>query len=74
MQIKNIPPDVHRVYRRRAAEAGQSLQEYMLGRLIEEARRPTQEEIFARIAQHSGGRLTGEEAARLIREERDERG
>ena len=30
MQIKNIPEDVHRVYRRRAAEAGQSLQEYML--------------------------------------------
>ncbi len=74
MQIKNIPEDVHRVYRRRAAEAGQSLQEYMLGRLIEEARRPTQEELFARIAQRTGGRLSPEDAARIIREEREGRG
>jgi plasmid stability protein len=29
IQIRNVPDDVHRVYRRRAAEAGMSLQEFL---------------------------------------------
>lgn len=71
MQIKNIPPDVHRVYQRRAAEAGQSLQEYMLALLTEQARRPTQAELFARIAERSGGSVTLEDAVEGIREDRE---
>ena len=30
IQIKQVPPDIHRRFRNRAAAAGQSLQQYML--------------------------------------------
>jgi len=73
VQIKNVPDDVHQVLRRRAATAGQSLQEYLLARLTEDARNPTQAEIFERINQHSGGSMSAAWAAKVIREERDER-
>ncbi len=36
IQIKNVPADVHRVLRRRAADEGMSLQEYLLAKLTEE--------------------------------------
>lgn len=49
VQVKNVPDDVHAVLRRRAADAGQSLQEYVLKLLSDEARTPTLEEVFARI-------------------------
>lgn len=71
IQIKNVPEDVHAVYRRRAGAAGQSLQEYMLSSLIEQARRPTIDEALERISHRSGGRLGLAEATRLIREDRD---
>jgi hypothetical protein len=41
VQIKDVPADVHAVLRQRAAAAGQSLQVYLLGRLVADARRPT---------------------------------
>ena len=37
VQIKNVPEQTHAVLRRRAAQANQSLQEYLLARLVEEA-------------------------------------
>lgn len=40
-QVKDVPDDVHAVHRKRAAAAGQSLQEYLLERLVEDARNPT---------------------------------
>ena len=41
IQVKDVPADVHATLRRRAAAAGQSLQEYLLARLTEEATTPT---------------------------------
>lgn len=75
IQVKNVPEDVHRVLRRRAAEAGMSLQEYLLAKLTEDARQPTLEEIFARIGtgERTGGRLSLDEAVRYLHEERDSR-
>jgi plasmid stability protein len=73
VQIKNVPPDVHAVLRRRAAEAGQSLQEYLLAQLAEQARRPTLEEILARAGERAGGAVTFEEATRIVRADRDAR-
>jgi plasmid stability protein len=76
IQIKNVPPDVHRTLRRRAAEAGMSLQEYLLADLTERARQPTLEEIFARIEREEtgGGRdIPISEIVRIIREDRDSR-
>lgn len=73
VQVKNVPDDVHRVLRRRAAEAGQSLQEYLLHQLVTQARQPSLEEVLARIGQHAESDIPFERAAALVREERDAR-
>jgi antitoxin FitA len=74
MQIKNVPPNVHRTMQRRAEEAGQSLQAYMLAQLIEQASKPTLKELFDRIGKEGGnGRVSPSFAAKVIREERDAR-
>ena len=71
VQIKHVPDDVHSVLRRRAADAGQSLQEYLLSRLIEDARTPTLDELLTRAGARAGGSTRLAEGARLIRSERD---
>ncbi len=73
VQIKDVPAATHAVLRARAAAAHQSLQEYLRSRLIEEASRPTLEEILERAGSRSGGSVTLEQAATLIREDRDRR-
>jgi plasmid stability protein len=73
VQVKHVPDDVHRVLRRRAAEAGQSLQEHTLALLVEYARAPTMREIFERARQQSGGGLTLEFAVAAQRADRDSR-
>jgi antitoxin FitA len=73
VQIKNVPADVHRVLRRRAAEAGQSLQEYLLGRLVEDATRPTLDEVLRRAGERGGGSVPLAEAADTVRAARDAR-
>jgi antitoxin FitA len=75
IQIKNVPPDVHRILKSRAAEEGMSLQEYLLAKLTEEARQPTPKEFWERVGQRTGGgSLTLKEAVEYIRAERDARG
>jgi hypothetical protein len=71
VQIKNVPPDVHRVLRRRAITAGQSLQEYLLARLVEEARTPTLEEVLDRAGGRSGGSVPLSFAADALRADRE---
>jgi plasmid stability protein len=73
VQIKDVPEETHAVLRRRAAEAHQSLQEYLRSQLIAQASRPTLEEILARIEHRSGGKVSFDDAVRVIREERDRR-
>lgn len=73
VQIKNVPPDVHAVLRRRAAAAGQSLQEYLLARLTEAARTESVDEVLARVATRSGGSVPYDFAVSVLREERDRR-
>lgn len=51
IQIKHVPESTHAVLSRRAAEAGKSLQEYMLALINEHASRPTMAEAIARIEQ-----------------------
>jgi antitoxin FitA len=74
IQIKNVPPVVHRVLRRRAAEAGMSLQEYLLAKLTEDASQPTLNEFLDRVGQRTGGRMSLKEAVEYIRADRDSRG
>ena len=73
IQVKDVPDDVHATLRRRAAVAGQSLQEYLLARLTEEAAKPTLEELLDRIDTYKGGSVGLEDAARVVRAERDAR-
>ena len=49
VQIKNVPEDVHRTLRTRAAASGQSLQEFLLALLVEEARFEPPDVVFDRI-------------------------
>jgi hypothetical protein len=71
IQIKDVPADVHAVLRDRAAAAHQSLQEYLLSQLIAQARRPTLDEVLDEAARNARVSLTFEEAAALVREDRD---
>ena len=73
IQVKDVPDEVHATLRKRAAAAGQSLQEYLLGHLIAEATTPTVEEVLARAGQRAGGRITTRDAVRAVRAERDSR-
>jgi plasmid stability protein len=50
LQIRDVPDDVHRALKARAAAAGVSLSEYVRGVLERTANRPTPTELAARIA------------------------
>jgi antitoxin FitA len=73
VQIKNVPEDVHRVLRTRAAATGHSLQEYLLARLTEDARQPTLDEVLKRAGDRTGGSVPLADAARSVRAGRDAR-
>ena len=72
LQIRNVPDDVHRTLKSRAALAGMSLSEYALAELRRAAERPTREEILARIASRPKSRLRRSPAA-AVRAERESR-
>jgi hypothetical protein len=71
VQIKSVPEDVHSELRRRAANEGKSLQEYLLGCLVEEARRPLLNDLLERAGQRSGGHVSFRFASEAVREDRD---
>jgi hypothetical protein len=73
VQIKDVPEETHAVLRRRAAAARQSLQEYLRTKLIEEASRPTVDEVLARAGERAGGRLPFKDAVRTVRADRARR-
>lgn len=73
VQIKDVPEQTHAVLRQRAAAAHQSLQEYLRSQLIEQASRPTVDEVLERAAARTGGSLTLKAAARAVRADRDRR-
>src|SRR5260370_204637 len=49
IQIRNVPEDVHRTLKSRAAMKGMSLSEYLLAEVTELAEHPSLEELVARI-------------------------
>lgn len=71
IQVKDVPDDVHATLRRRAALAGQSLQEYLRSRLVEEAHSPTLDEVLERAGERAGGRAGLRAAASAVRADRD---
>ena len=70
IQVKDVPDEVHATLRKRAASAGMSLQEYLLARLVTEARTPTLEEVIERASQRAGGSATFRDAAKAVRADR----
>jgi plasmid stability protein len=70
VQIKDVPEQTHAILRQRAAAAHQSLQEYLRARLIDEASRPTLEEILDRAGGRAGGSVQLKEAVAVVRSER----
>ena len=70
VQIRNMPDDVHRIVKARAAAEGVSLSDYLLRQIEQSARKPTLEEVFARIKRDGPVRL-GEDSATAIRSIRD---
>lgn len=73
VQIKDVPAETHAVLRRRAAAANQSLQEYLRSRLIDEAGRPTVDEVLDRAGGRAGGSVLFRAAARNVQEDRGRR-
>jgi plasmid stability protein len=70
IQIRNVPEDLHRKMKSRAAEAGLSLSDYLLNIVRERGERPTMEEMRARLASRTPV-ITSESSADIIRAERD---
>jgi antitoxin FitA len=71
IQIRNVPDDLHRALKARAAQEGSTLSDYILAELPRLADKPTLEQVLARIRQRSP--VGGPPAAELIRAERDAR-
>ena len=72
IQIRNVPAALHRRLKARAAMAGKSLSDYLLGEIRETAERPTLEELRARLASRSAA-SPPVGPAEAVRAERDSR-
>ena len=72
IQVRNVPDDVHRTLKARAAEAGMSLSDYIKRDLERSAARPTIEEISARIAARGPSKMSPEFIVETLRELRDD--
>ncbi len=73
IQIKDVPAETHAVLRRRAVQAHQSLQEYLLARLIAEASVPTLDEVLDRAGGRAGGSIPLAQAVADLKEDRARR-
>lgn len=58
IQIRNIPDEVYLKYKQRALRSRQSLQEYLLGKLVRDAQQPTLDEILDRAQANAVGSVT----------------
>ncbi|MDQ6796403.1 MAG: hypothetical protein M3011_00020 [Actinomycetota bacterium] len=72
LQIRNVPDDVHRSLKARAAMEGQSLSEFALGELRRSLERPTRWELAARV-QSRERVVVSERSVDAVRAERDTR-
>ena len=71
LQIRDVPDDVHRTLKARAAASGVSLSEYVRTVLARAAARPTPQELMARIEARGPVRLDepSEVSVRRLRDE-----
>jgi plasmid stability protein len=72
VQIRNVPEELHRRLKARAAIEGLSMSDYVLRELRKSLDRPTRQEILERLRALPVRRLP-RSAAEVIRAERDSR-
>ena len=72
VQIRNVPIELHRRLKARAAIEGMSMSDYVLREIGKALDRPTRQEILTRLQARPVRRL-GTSAAQVIRRERDSR-
>ncbi len=72
LQIRNVPNEVHRRLKSRAALVGVSMSDYVLREIERMLSRPTRDEVFARIADLPPMDLDPP-SAEMLREERRRR-
>jgi plasmid stability protein len=71
LQIRNVPDDLHRALKERAAREGTTMSELVLRELPRVAYKPSPEEVMARILRMPP--VGGPSGAELVRESREER-
>lgn len=72
VQIRNVPEELHRQVKARAALAGMSMSEYILQEIKKSLSRPTREELLDRLSRLPEAALEPPPAA-VIRRERERR-
>jgi len=72
VQIRNVPEELHRKLKSRAALAGMSISEYLLRELERSLQRPTREELLQRLQSHERVELR-ESVADAVAAEREGR-
>jgi plasmid stability protein len=70
IQIRNVPDEVHRTLRTRAAASGVSLSDYALWELERVAQKPPIAELLARARSRAGG-ASGQAIVDAVRLARD---
>ena len=71
IQVRDVPEDLHREIKARAAAAGVSLSEYVRNLMVEHVRRPTMEQALRRIAKREPWAVEGESFTETVRRMRD---
>jgi len=72
IQLRNVPDALHHSLKARAAMAGMSLSDYLLGEIKEIAERPTLAELRERLHRREPVSVPLD-SARIVREEREAR-
>jgi antitoxin FitA len=70
VQIRDVPDDIHRTLRERAARAGISLSDYLRDELVRIARRPPIADVLRRAESRHGG-VPSEAIEAAVREARE---
>jgi antitoxin FitA len=72
IQIRNVPDELHREVKARAARAGMSLSDYLMELLRRAAERPERDELLRRVRERAPV-YSSESAADAVRAERESR-
>jgi hypothetical protein len=71
IQVRNVPDDLHRSLKERAAREGTTMSDLILNELPRLAHRPSPQQLLERIQQRAP--VGGRPAADLLTDERDQR-